>query len=144
MSVDWGAETLTWRFRFAASREDWMFFMALTRSKAAARFRFRTSLPTAMVVMLVDGMNVATLTLTQSAAAEMDVPSWGISSFWTLTMTSTPVPESAVNSWWSALERRTWRIPCRLMSETMADAGGGLTDPPPILNPTNDPGSLTN
>lgn len=71
--------------------------MAGTRTGAALGMVERTSLPTAMAVMLVVGTKAATFLLIHEAAAAGDSPIRKTSSFVTLTMTSIPVSESALS-----------------------------------------------
>lgn len=54
-SIDMGVETLTWKLRFVATRALWMLLRADARMGATWGDWVRTSLPTAMAVMLVEG-----------------------------------------------------------------------------------------
>lgn len=90
-----GVETLIWFSRLAATRADWMNFMAETRIGAAFGMVVRTSDPTAMAVMLVEGTWAMTLRETQLAAVELD---WPMPRSWSLgmeTITLMPVLASA-------------------------------------------------
>lgn len=80
--------------------------MAGSKTGAALGMVERTSLPTAMAVMLVEGTNAATFLLIHEAAAAGDWPMRRTSLFVTLTMTSIPVSESALSRWLSESKRR--------------------------------------
>lgn len=71
--------------------------MAETKTGAACGIVERTSLPTDMAVILVDGTNAATFLLIQVAAAAGDCPILKTSSFVTLIITSISVSESALS-----------------------------------------------
>lgn len=73
-SIDIGVEILILEFRFEEISALWRFFMAGTKTGAAFGIADRTSLPTAMAVILVEGKNAATFLLIQVAASDGDSP----------------------------------------------------------------------
>ncbi|KAI7746198.1 hypothetical protein M8C21_016276, partial [Ambrosia artemisiifolia] len=87
---------LAWGFE--ETRALWGFFMAGTKTGATCGIVESASLPTAMAVILVAGINDATFFLIQEAAAADDCPILKTSSFVTITITSIPASESALSS----------------------------------------------
>ncbi|BAT82268.1 hypothetical protein VIGAN_03225200 [Vigna angularis var. angularis] len=105
--MDCGVEILTLKLRFEATSALCRWFMAGTRTGATFGTKVRTSLPTDIAVMLVNGMYAATFLLIQAAATDADSPMPSISSSVTPTITSMPVFESACSMCSLASYRRT-------------------------------------
>lgn len=110
--------------------------MAGTKTGPACGIVERTSLPTAMAVMLVEGTKAAIFLLTQAAAAAGDCPILKTSSFVTLTITSISVSESALRRWLSASKRRTLVIWWDLRIATTCSGDGRFKRSVPMFIPT--------
>lgn len=110
--------------------------MAETRKGTAVGVEERTSLPTAMAVILVAGLNAATCVLIHEAAAEGDFPIPMMSELATLIITSIPVSDNALIKRTSELKSRTCVILWALRIATTCSGDGRFESSPAMFIPT--------